>query len=231
MVMKKISSVITILSLLIICFSFTLSAYTNEEDFQEKYMAIDWQELGSRAASDEFYKLKDKYLSNKYKFQDYGFTFLIIGIAGLIVFRKGGEVYSPSSKSKVVLLGFGAAFLTVVAYVGDLFLEFFRNSYPWWADSLGIPLMGIPILAIAFFAWAALNMLALNGKFNAGVRIVLSRVKGSNYFYLTLIVLTLVVLLLCIIDGYFWLLLPSILWLYFYVSLWSGRYAASNAIY
>jgi hypothetical protein len=227
--MKQISIGIIIFSLLSIGYSFLVSAYTDEDEYREKYMALDWQELGSRNASDKFYELRDEYLSPKYKIQDYGFTFLILGLATFIIFRKGRPFHAPSSNAKIALIGFVAAALTTGGYVGDLFLEFFRGSYPWWADSLGIPLMGVPLFALIFFGWAALNLLAMNGQFTAGAPISLESIRGSNYFYLILLVLTTLIVALCAIDAYFWMVLPGLFWLYFYASLWAGRYIANKS--
>ena len=226
--MRKIFAFIVLVSLLSISYSLTTPAYTNKVEYEEKYIAIDWQKVGSRVASDRFYELRDEYISNKYKIQDYGFTLLILGTASLIIFRKEKPTNTPSSKTKIALIGFSAALLTTAGYVGDLFLEFYRGSYPWWADSLGIPLMGAPILAFIFTGWAAINLLAMNGKFKAGTAISFCQIKGTNYFYLILLVVTALITLLCAIEAYFWMVLPGLFWLYFYVSLWAGRYTDKN---
>jgi hypothetical protein len=228
--MKRISIVIIVLSMLSIGYSFAISAYTNEDEFYEKYMALDWQELGSRNASERFYELRDEYLSNKYRFQDYGFTFLILGVASLFFFRRGTSINAPSSNEKISLLGFGAALLTTIGYIGGLFLEFYRGSYPWWADSMGIPLMGVPFFAFIFIGWAAVNLIAMNGKFEAGASISFRQIRGSNYFYLILLVVTALIVFLCIAEACFWMVLPGVIWLYFYASLWAGRYAANKSI-
>lgn len=228
--MKRISVSIIIISLLSIVYSFTISAYTNDDEYHERYMALDWQELGSQNASAKFYELRDRYLSRKYKFQDYGFTFLILGVVSLILYGKGKPVVAPSSKAKVALVGFGAAALTTCGYVGDLFLEFYRGSFPWWADSMGIPLMGVPFFAFIFIGWAALNLLAMNGKFKAGAVISFRQIEGLNYFYLLLFVVTALIVVLCAVEAYFWMVLPGVFWLYFYASLWAGRYTANKSI-
>lgn len=228
--MKRISIVIIILSLLSIGYSFAISAYTNEGEYHEKYMALDWQELGSRNASEKFYALRDQYLSNKYRLQDYGFTFLILGVALLLLFREGKPVTAPSSNAKIALVGFGAALLTTIGYIGDLFLEFYRGSYPWWADSMGIAIMGVPFLAFIFLGWAAVNLLAMNGKFEAGASISFRQIKGSNYFHLILLVVTALIVCLCMADAYFWMVLPGVVWLYFYASLWAGRYTVNKSM-
>lgn len=226
--MKRISIGIIILSVLSITYSFAISAYTNKDEYHEKYMTLDWQELGSRSASERFYELRKEYLSNKYRVQDYGFTFLILGVSSLLLFRKGKSITAPSSNAKIALVGFGAAVLTICGYVGDLFLEFYRGSYPWWADSMGIPLMGVPFIGFIFLGWAAINLLAMNGKFEPGAPISFRQIKGSNYFYLLLFVLTALIVLLCAIEAYFWMVLPGVFWLYFYSSLWAGRNTANK---
>lgn len=228
--MKQISISIIIFSLLSIAYSFTISAYTDEDEYRERYMALDWQELGISNASYKFYALRDEYLSPKYKVQDYGFTFLILGMATFICFRKGKFISAPSSNAKVALVGFGAAALTTGACIVDPFLEFYRGSYPWWVDSdyLGIRLKGVPALAFIFFGWAAVNLIAMNGQFIAGSQISFKRIKGSNYFYLFLLVVTLIIVALYTVVAHFWIVLPGVFWLYFYASLWAGRYTANK---
>lgn len=220
---KKISITVILLSILSILYSFTMSPYINEEEYQKGYAAINLNEIDSRTASNQFFKLRAQHLSKKYSFQNYGFTFLILGASVLFLFRKGLSVNAPSPKLKIAFVGFVAALLTVGGYIGDLFLEFYRGAFPVWADSLGIPLTGVPILTSMLLLWAALMSLTLIGKFEAGAQISFKQIRGLNYFYLLLFVISTVIVLLCVVDGFFWLVLPGILWLYFYASLWSGR--------
>ncbi len=226
--MKPISISIIIISILSIAYSFAVPAYTNEDKYQEMYMAIDVRELGSRIASDRFHENRDKFLTHKYLFQDYGATFLILGIASLLLFGANKPVTAPSSKLKIALVGFTAALFTVIGYVGDLFVEAFRGSFPWWADSLGIPLAGAPVLAFIFICWVILNLIAMRDPFKAGAPISFGKIRGSNYFYLLLLLATALIVMLCVAGAYFWMVLPGVLWLYFYASLWAGRYAANN---
>jgi hypothetical protein len=227
--MRRVFAFVILISLMSIAYSFTVSAYIDEVEYTEKYMALDWEVLGSRNASDKFYELRSEYLTHKYSIQDYGLTFLLLGLGGLFLFKYGKFISTPSTKARISAIGFSAAILTTAAFVGDLFLEFYRGAFPWWADSLGIPLMGVPVMAVIFIAWAALNLLALSGSFTSGAAIDLSDFRGSNYFYLLLILATILVLLLCIVDGFFWLVIPGMLWLYFYMSLWAGRKAANQS--
>lgn len=182
--MKQTSIVIILVSLLSVIFSFTISAYTNEEEYNEKYWAIDRQELGSSNASAQFHKLRDEYLSYKYMLQDYALTFLILGLSAFVMLRKGNKLYAPSSNLKAALIGFSAALLTTGTYIGDLFLEYSRGAYPSWADSLGIPLIAVPFLAFILLGWAAINMLALKGKYQAGALLFPSQIKRLQLLHL-----------------------------------------------
>ena len=227
--MKRVSICIVILSLLSITYSVTIPAYTNKDEYLTKYGAIDWQELGSKKASERFHELRGEYLSNKYVFQDYGFTFLTLGISSLLLYRSGKFVSAPSSKMKISLVGFAAAVLTAGGYIGGLVLGFYRGAYPWWADSMAIPIVTVPFVAVVFIAWAALNLLAMNGRFEAGAPISFRQFKGSSYFYLLLLFLTALLVLLFVVAAYFWMVLPGVFWLYFYSSLWAGRNAANKS--
>ena len=55
----------------------------------------------------------------------------------------------------------------------------------------------------------------MNGTFEAGVAISFRQIKGSNYFYLLLLIVTVLIVLLCVVEAYFWMVLPGVFWLYF----------------
>jgi hypothetical protein len=227
--MKNIGYYIALFGLLIFAYSFVLDAYTNAEEYNEAYLSIDREALGREASFEAFHKLREKYLTNKFRYQDYGITFISLGLFLIIVGRKGwANISSPSAKWKTLLLGFGAALLTAAGYVGDLFLEFSRGSYPHWADSLGIPLAGMPIMLIILFFWAAFNMIGL-GKYAPSASISNMGIHNINWWYGILSLLTALITLLCIYDGFFWLVFPGLLWLYFYLSVMAGRKAANKA--
>ncbi|HIP47677.1 MAG TPA: hypothetical protein EYG92_01745 [Lutibacter sp.] len=190
---------------------------------------MDRIELGREESFEAFYALREKYLTNRFQYQNYGVTLLSLGIFLMFLTRKGWKnISSPNTNWKIFLLGFSAALLTTVGYIGDLFLEFARGSYPHWADSLGIPLAGVPVSFMIFFGWAAVNMLGMNGKFNAGVSISNMGYHNINWWYAILAFVTTLITSLCIYDGFFWLVLPGVLWLYFYLSIMAGRKAANK---
>ena len=217
--------------MLLISYSFTMSTYTNSEEYKQKRFAIDLQQLGSDVASARFHDLRRQYLTPKYGLQDHGATFLILVIVGVFLFKKGlPPLTAPNSKIKIALLGFLAIILTAFGSVADLFLESFRGSYPAWADTLAIPLFGIIFITPILCGWVLINLSGTSGTFVAGARIDLSHLKGSNYWFLTLMLITSLYILLCIVNGYPLMLLPSLMWLYFYTSIWAGRKAADKSM-
>jgi hypothetical protein len=228
--MNKIGYYLTFLGIVLFAYSFTLNAYIDEAAYTEAYHSIDRTKLGRETSFREFYDLRDRFLTNKFRYQDYGATFSSLGLFLIFLVRKGWKnITSPNASWKIVLLGFSAALLTTAGYIGDTFLEFFRGSYPPWADSLGIPLSGVSILFIIFFGWAAINMVGLSGKFSSGASISNIGVRRLNWWYGILAIITSLITLLCVYDGFFWLVLPGLLWLYFYLSIMAGRKAANQA--
>ncbi|MFK5895118.1 MAG: hypothetical protein QM504_18040 [Pseudomonadota bacterium] len=175
--------------------------------------------------------MRDKYLTNKYRYQDYGVTFIILGVFIAVLMRSGWSGFSaPNAKWKISLLGYSAGILTGAGYIGDLFLESFRGSYPHWADSLGIPLMGVPIITFIFIGWAAIHMLGMSGKFESGVTISNMGLNGLNLWFSFVAVITALIVSLCIYDGFFWFVTPGLLWLYFYLSILAGRKIANKKL-
>ena len=129
---------------------------------------------------------------------------MVLGLFLVFLTRNGwGRISAFRAKSKIVLLGFSAAILTAAGYIGDLFLEFSRGSYPHWADSLSIPLAGVPILFFIFTSWAAIHMLGLMGKFVTGATISGLRFRKINWWHGVLAIATALIVILFIYDGCF----------------------------
>jgi hypothetical protein len=229
--MKNTGFLLILVGLALLSYSFSMEPYSNEEEFYKLYMAIDREVLGREKSSETFHSLRDTYLTNKYRFMDYGITLASLGLFLCLFFWNGWNRFkAPDRNWKIALIGFGAAFCTTAAYVGDLFTEFFRGSYPHWADSLGIPLSGIPVLGAIFLVWATVNVIGMNGKFIANASISKMVLKKLNIWYTLLSVVTVLIAITFVLEGYFWLFIPSVLWLYFYLAILAGRNAANNTL-
>jgi len=228
--MKNISIFSFVLGVLLLLISLTIEPYTNEIEYNQKYLAIDRESLGSDAALNKFYSLREMYLTNKYTLEDYGYTFTILGIFLTAFMWKGWKNFNaPKNKLTVVMCGLVAVLTTVLAFVGGLYLESFRGSYPHWADSLGIPLMGVPVMLLVLIGWLAINLLGINNNYINGANISQMGINKLNIWYSVLAILTLGITLLCVITGDFWFVGPGILWLYFYLAILAGRKAANQA--
>lgn len=217
--MKTAAYIITVIGLVIFGYSLFLEPYTDEQEFNAKYMEITGEDR-----SEQFFELRDEYLTIKYSLADYGLTITFIGLIAIFVFYKGWSNFKTvNSKGLIIGLGILATLTTTIFYVADLFNEMARGSAPYWADSLGIPLMSVPPMLILLLIWGALNSIGLRGDFKTGVPVSSLSFRQINYWYLIISILTSIILILVIIDGYFWMVVPGFLWLYFYISLLLGR--------
>jgi hypothetical protein len=214
--MRIASIILLVIGLLLFSYSFKFDRYTNEQEYNDLYMSL------GPSDSEKFYELRDKYLTPKFGLQDYGLTFFFTGLIFLFFSYKGK---TPSKKFIIILVGFAAALLSNIAYVGDLFLEMYRESYPHWADSLGIPLMGVPVLLILSFVWVGLNLTGMSEPFKTGIQILPLKKDNFNKWYFSILIVTILLTLIVIVDGYFWQVIPGFLWIYFYTSLLFGKRA------
>jgi hypothetical protein len=211
--------IILIIGIVLIIQSISYQRYSNEKEYQDKYMEL----TGDKGDSEKFYKLRDEYLTPKYDLENYGITAILFGIGVLIVSLIGlNRIKTPNKKIWIVIVGIFAALLTNVGYVGDLFLEMYRDSYPHWADSLGIPLMGVPFLLLISLGWVGINLIGIKGDFKTGVSIFPIKFDNLNLWYSIILALTIIFTVWTIIDGYFWQVLSGFLWIYFYSSIMLG---------
>lgn len=216
----KISGIVfLILGVFLFVHSISYDVYTNETVYKSEYLKLN----GETGDSEKFYELRENYLTPKYKLEDYGITFIILGLITLLVSLIGlNKLKTPSKKVWIVMIGILAALLTNAVYVADLLLEMNRDGFPHWADSLGIPLMGVPFLIFLSLTWVGINSLGILNYFKSNVLIFPIRLHKLNIWYLTILFITVAFTLFAIIDGYFWQVLPGFLWIYFYASIMIG---------
>ena len=227
--MKTLGIALVLIGVALFMYSLGMSPYLDEEQYMNEYLSINRKGLGSETATKLFYELRLAQLTPKYKIQDYALTIFSVGGILVLIFRKGvAIVRAPNSKLKISLVAFLAVLTTIFAFVGDLFLQFARGSFPHWADSLGIPLMGVPILFFIVLVWAIINLCGMCGNFKVGAHLFDLGLSGVNYWYVTLVAITAFIVLLAIVYGFFWFVIPGFLWLYFYLSIAAGRYSADK---
>lgn len=219
----KLSAILLIIGIAIIGYAYSLAPYKDEAIFTERYMALS---VGQDA---EYWKLLDEVLTPKFQLQDYGGTLVAIAAVIFIVSRKGWrQLKSPTSRATLFGVAFAAPFLTVGAYVFDLFQGFARGEFPHWADSMGIPLMGVPVLLVALLVWSGAHLAFLRGHYQS-VLLVLAVSRKSSWWLLSVSAITVVLVVLCALVGQYWYAIPGVVWFYYYISLAAARRATYAA--
>jgi hypothetical protein len=193
-----------------------LPRYHDQEKFEREYAALE-----GPTRSKDYHQLRQRSLTASLRIQDYGLTAFSIGVLlyGAVHWRKA-VTFLPKTKLAVTLLGTFSAFVVAAAQVGALLMDYARDEFPKWADSLGIPLAGVPVIFLALAMWgAAHSQLMITGKAPTA-RLVLS---GWAWWLAFLILITSLLLITCAATGYFWLVIPCGLWITFYLSIWISR--------
>ena len=204
----------------LLVYSSTFDPFTDKNGFYEKMESV----MGEESRSQKFHEIRDSYLTPKFNLEDYGLICVILGLYTLVLLPKKWQHFkTPKHKAVIILIGALAVLLTIGGYVGDLFLEMTRDRYPPWADSLVIPLMAVPMLFLIFSGWFAINLIGLKNPFNTSVSIMELDIKSINYWYLALVILTIILTLIMIYEGDFWLTAAGVMWVYFYIILLLGQ--------
>lgn len=219
----KLAAILLLIGVAILGYASSIAPYKDEALFMERYMAL------SSGQSTEYSKLRDEMLTPKFQLQDYGGTLIAVAV-GVFLFSRRGWQNLKSPKSRATLLGlvFSVPFLTIGAYVFDLFLGFARGEFPHWADSMGIPLMGTPVLLVVLLAWSGAHLAFLRGTYQATL-LSQAASRKANWWLLFVAALTVVLVALCASFGQYWYAVPGVAWLYFYLSLAAARRATSAA--
>lgn len=202
-----------------VLYSFTFEPYTNKQEFEEKCSAIDWNNRGEK-----FRALRKEYLTAKYSLENYGLIFIVFAVYGYIFLRNGWDSFRiPKDKWTIALIGFGAVMLSLLGYVADFFLELHRGRYPPWSDSIVIPLGYTPSMFYMFSGWYLINLIGLINPFKTGGLVKNLRFRSINYWYVTMLIGTIGLVVELIIEEDFWWTTASILWCYYYLCLLIGR--------
>lgn len=219
----KFSAILLLIGAVMIGYAYSLTPYKDETLFMERYMAL------SDGQSTEYWKLRDEMLTPKFQLQDYGGTLVAIAAVIFIGTRKGWrQLKSPTSRATLFGVAFAAPFLTVGAYVFDLFQRFDRGEFPHWADSMCIPLMGVPVLLVVLFVWSGVHLAFLRGPYQPAP-LVLAVSRNSSWWLLSVSAITVVLSVSFALVGQYWYAISGVVWLYFYMSLAAASRAANAA--
>lgn len=206
--------------------SLALDAYKDE--------ALYWQRLASLEAGDDeaFSDLRAAALTAKYPLQDYGITLMITGAAVFLAARNGRDsLKSPRFRIVLVLIAVALPLLTAAGAVFDILQAANRGDYPPWGDAVMIPLLGLPLVFFPLLLWSLFH-LGVFWPFRKRQPSLLASAlsRQANGWLLLLSVITAGLALYFAALGYWWMVLPGVGWLYYYLSLAADRRARLPAI-
>lgn len=208
-------------------YSLTLEAYKNEALYEMRYMEIQTEttpESPTNDATQKFHDLRAAHLTEKYVIQDYSLTVAVTGFVVLALTLLGASEMSAFKKKRNILfIGILAPILTSMATYGALALDYTRGEFPWWADSLAIPIATEIPLFLVFLIWSLSHALFLRGRFETGKKIFRLEVIKSNYWLMGATAFSLVLMASDLYAGHFMMIVPSCVWIYYYLSLAAGR--------
>ncbi|XPF95296.1 hypothetical protein ACM9HF_04585 [Colwellia sp. RE-S-Sl-9] len=211
----------------LLLYSFILEPYSDPELFNQQYMSLD------NSQSAEFYALREEMLTPKYLLQDLGITIISFLFILMLLLKLGkGKIKTPN-KPLLILLAFTLPFITAAGSVFDLFQGLFRGEFPHWADSIGIPLSGIPIIFIVLFIWSMLHLLFISIGQTPVTKVKITPLPISsslsfklNPWIIFVSFITIILTCLSTVYGQYWVSVPGVFWLYYYLSIGAIRLEA-----
>ncbi len=200
----------------------TLEPYSDESAY--------WQQLSNVPYGDDaaFIELRTASLTPRFRLQDYEITLMAVGVIGFMSNRHGAAApKSPRSKWGFILLAVALPLVTMGGFAFDILQAANRGECPPWGDAVMIALLGLPFLFAPLQIWSLIHLAFFwpYGKQEA-VSLMLALSWHSNWWLLIVSVITAGLTIYCIILGYWWLLLPKLGWLYYYLSLAAKQRAA-----
>ncbi len=207
-----------ILGIALIGYSLSLSPYTDEKLFMERYKGI---HIGQ---SEDYFKLWDEMITPKYRLQDYGVTLVAAAMVVLFIAPRGGlRIKSPDSRRGLITLAVVLPFISVGGFVFDLFQAMYRREYPYWGDSIGVPLMGVPGMVVVMLIWSLVHLAFIRGNYPPATPVAGAISPKANRWLLIISAIAALFTIAGAASGLYWYAVPGVLWLYFYLSLGSIR--------
>ena len=201
-----------------------LTLYTDEVEFQRRYMLIEPSDPDSRKA---YRVLRQEFLTDRITYHDYGAIVILIGLflpwlpgSGRFVRRLARKRWAP------LWWGALAVTATVGAEIASLVLDASRGEFPWFADAIIIPIFGMPLVWVLLMVWVSCNLFWRQHAWNnPETRIY----RWLRSWLLLLAIFSVIVLLLTLARAEFLSFIPGLLWVEFYLLLRESLYASGPA--
>jgi hypothetical protein len=229
----RIALIIGIIGILILSWSSTFKPYKDSSEISKAMQNYPQGNMNSQAASEKYLATRYSQLTPKYSLEDYGLTLIILALIVLFTtwiysvrsFSDLRNICTPNSIWIIVIIGIAASILTPLSSGASLILGSWRDEYPPWADSLGIPLMGTPIMVVVFLLFVALFSFLSNLDFTGGQNILFvfrKKMLPKSWYWAMFgipMFFSLMATIVSIANGDFLLLIPSFIWFIYFLFL------------
>jgi hypothetical protein len=141
------------LGALLCAISLNLDRYS-DPSWQEPFL-VDIRDLDRDLLSERWHAARTEALTYRGTVENVGLGFILLGVSALGLATAFGtstsrghtQLVTPTTFLQWFAVALTAAVPLTGGFVSDLFVGFARGEFPWWADSLGIPLMAVtPLL-------------------------------------------------------------------------------------
>src|SRR5262249_9664125 len=130
----------------------------DKDAFETRYMQLQVRDSNSYTA------LRDEMLTPKFKLQDYGVTLLVLALVSWLCLRRK-PIAAAQSPWSFAAIAVATPCLLPAGYVFDYLQAFDRGEFPYWADSMALPITygGVQFLFTASLLWSLLHLAMLVG--------------------------------------------------------------------
>jgi|TARA_B110000908_G_scaffold100032_1_gene118085 hypothetical protein len=215
----RIGILLIIIGVGLALYSHSLPVYSNASHFSAEVAAI-----GNTDATQHYYIIQDKYITNKYRLLDYSICIFLLGILRCVIMSIGlRNLKSPRKTITIVATGIVAVGLSLVSYYTDSIVTVVRDLSPPWSSH---ELPSYESYKKTFFfliGWLALHALVLRKDFHPSRRF---SSLSLDYMAIGLLSSTLLAggfVIITLVGGQPIYALSALLWFYFHLSLLVGK--------
>lgn len=202
-------------------YSWQMPLYKNGEAYRQCYQAISET---SDAAFTQFDECRDKFLGPRIYLQKYSAVAAILILFAILFFVLGGKsIKALKSRWFISAIGMGAAVIGAISAYPALLYEMENESYPWWADSISIPMGGIVVTMLVYLVVAGFNFLFLQRARDPRGPLFRIDLRWDHKFLLLELLFSLILILDLARIGNFIEMTPMILWVVFFAAILAYR--------
>ena len=215
--MKELTALFFILSIAFSIYGYQAEAYTNKAAFEK--VRNEWQGNDYTA----FSKSIDKHLTFKHKAQKYALTFAVCTILMIVLIKKKLPLKSASTKQFVIVLGLVSALLSLGAFwINNYWLQI-HQLLPIGETANQVFLQKVNWLLVFYAAWLGIHATAFQPPYNINFPFNRLNLSYINVFYLSTAIMAVGFMMVCIVGGEIFYLLPTLGWVYFHLNILAAK--------